>query len=477
MNTATAAQASTLERIALRCCNWSERWVPDAYVFAALAVVIVAVVAILLGATPLQTAQAFGDGFWSLIPFTMQMSFIIIGGYVVASSPPVARLIDRLAALPKSARGAVCWIALISMLVSLIHWGLSSILGSLLARAIGRREELRVDYRAAGAAAYLGMGSVWAMGLSSSAAQLQANPASMPPALLAITGVIPFGQTIFLWQSWALTAILIVVTLAIAWLTAPPAAQARTARDYGIVDSVRSEPAVRSTRPGEWLEHAPWLNVIIAALGAAWLAHEFATKGASAAISSLNTYNFLFLMLGLLLCWRPRVFLDAVNRGVPSVSGVLVQFPFYGGIAAIITAATGDGGASIAHHLATLFTEAASRETFPVVMGLYSAVLGFFVPSGGGKWIIEAPYVMQAANELRVHLGWAVQVYNAAEALPNLINPFWMLPLLGILGLKARDVVGFTIVQFVVHVPLVLFLLWLFGLTLEYQPPVMPPAP
>ncbi len=468
------AQASKLERIALRCCDWSERWVPDAYVFAALAVVIVAVVAILLGATPLQTAQAFGDGFWSLIPFTMQMSFIIIGGYVVASSPPAARLIDRLAGLPKTARGAVCWIALISMLVSLIHWGLSSILGSLLARAIGRRAELRVDYRAAGAAAYLGMGSVWALGLSSSAAQLQANPGSMPPALLAITGVIPFEQTIFLWQSWALTAILIVVTLAIAWLTAPPASQARTGRDYGIVDSVQAPPAVRSTRPGEWLEHAPWLNILIAALGAAWLAHEFATKGASAAIANLNTYNFLFLMLGLLLCWRPRVFLDAVSRGVPSVSGVLVQFPFYGGIAAIITAATGDGGASIAHHLATFFTEAASRETFPVVMGVYSAVLGFFVPSGGGKWIIEAPYVMQAANELRVHLGWAVQVYNAAEALPNLINPFWMLPLLGILGLKARDIAGFTIVQFIVHVPLVLFLLWLFGLTLEYQPPVMP---
>ena len=73
-----------------------------------------------------------------------------------------------------------------------------------------------------------------------------------------------------------------------------------------------------------------------------------------------------------------------------------------------------------------------------------------------------------------MHLGWAVQVYNAAEALPNLINPFWMLPLLGILRLKARDVIGFTIVQFVVHVPLVLFLLWLLGLTLEYRPPVMP---
>lgn len=90
-------------------------------------------------------------------------------------------------------------------------------------------------------------------------------------------------------------------------------------------------------------------------------------------------------------------------------------------------------------------------------MGIYSAILGFFVPSGGGKWIIEAPYVMQAANDLKVHLGWSVQIYNAAEALPNLINPFFMLPMLGILKLKAKDVIGFTVTQLVVHFPLVLF--------------------
>jgi short-chain fatty acids transporter len=175
-----------------------------------------------------------------------------------------------------------------------------------------------------------------------------------------------------------------------------------------------------------------------------------------------------------LLSWRPRTFLDSAARAAPAVGGVLIQFPFYGGIAALMTLAPGPEGQSIASHLATFFTSAVSRESFPVLIGIYSAVLGFFVPSGGGKWIIEAPYVMQAANELRVHLGWTVQIYNAAEALPNLINPFWMLPLLGILRLKAREVIGFTIPQFIVHVPLVLLLLWVLGLTLEYEPPVMP---
>ena len=476
MTHSTVPASTRLESLALRCCDWSERWIPDAYVFAAAAVIIVAIVTMLAGASPLVTAQAFGGGFWSLIPFTMQMSFIIIGGYVVASSPPAARLIGRLAAVPKTARGALCSVALLSMGVSLLHWGLSLILGSLYVRALARREELNMDYRAAAAAGYLGLGSVWAMGLSSSAAQLQANPASMPPGLIEITGVLPFTQTIFLWQSLALTAVLIAVTVWIVWLTAPGPAQAKTARPLHVElnEGSTHARAASHSRPGEWLEYSPLLNVALALLGGAWLVHEFWTRGAVQAISNLNTYNFLFLMLGLLLCWRPRTFLDAVGRAVPSATGVLIQFPLYGGIAGLITAAPGYGGESVAHHLSTFFAEVASRESFPIVMGIYSAVLGFFVPSGGGKWIIEAPYVMQAANELQVHLGWAVQVYNAAEALPNLINPFWMLPLLGILRLRARDVIGFTILQFAVHVPLVLLLLWLFGLTLQYQPPVMP---
>jgi short-chain fatty acids transporter len=149
-------------------------------------------------------------------------------------------------------------------------------------------------------------------------------------------------------------------------------------------------------------------------------------------------------MLGALLHWRPKSFLDAAAKAVPATTGILIQFPLYGGIAAMMCGAKGFGGESVADQLAHVFANLTTASTFPVVMGVYSVVLGFFVPSGGGKWIIEASYVMHAANDLKVHLGWAVQVYNAAEALPNLINPFWMLPLLGVLGLKPRDIVGFN---------------------------------
>jgi short-chain fatty acids transporter len=451
-----------VSRVALGCCAWSEQWFPDAYVFAAVGVIVVAVLAVVAGASPGATANAFGDGFWSLIPFTMQMCFIIIGGFVVATSPPAARVIEAMARLPRTGRGAVGYVALASMLIALMHWGLSLIVGGLLVRALARREDLQMDYRAAAAAGYIGLGSVWALGLSSSAAQLQANPTSLPPALLAITGVIPFRETIFLWQSALLAVILIAVSVGVAWFSAPSGAEARTAQALGVDTRVVETPApLARPRPGEWLELSPLLSVALAALGVAWLVHEVSTKGVILAISSLNTYNFLFLTVGLLLNWRPRRFLDAVARAVPNATGVLIQFPLYGGIAAILTTPKGAGGHTLAQQLAGVFTHIATPGSFPVVMGAYSAVLGFFVPSGGGKWLIEAPYVMQSAQQLHAHLGWAVQVYNAAEALPNLINPFWMLPLLGILGLKARDIIGFSFLQFVVHLPLVLFLLWL----------------
>jgi len=155
---AATIEESRYARFALRCSNFAERWFPDSWVFAALAVIIVSVATLGMGAAPTEAAKAFGDGFWSLIPFTMQMAFVVIGGYVVASSPPAVKLIDRLARIPKNGRSAVAWVALISMVASLLNWGLSLVFGGLLVRALARRTDLRMDYRAAGAAAYLGPG-------------------------------------------------------------------------------------------------------------------------------------------------------------------------------------------------------------------------------------------------------------------------------------------------------------------------------
>src|SRR3712207_549278 len=108
-----------LARVALRFTSWAERWFPDAFVFVAIAVVVVAGAALLNGAPAQAVAKSFGDGFWSLITFTMQMAFVAIGGYVVATSPPAQRMIRAIARWPGSAKGAVGLVAAVSMTASL----------------------------------------------------------------------------------------------------------------------------------------------------------------------------------------------------------------------------------------------------------------------------------------------------------------------------------------------------------------------
>ncbi|MCU4580220.1 TIGR00366 family protein [Acinetobacter gyllenbergii] len=466
-------QPALLERFALRISNWSEKWFPDSYIFALLGVIIVSFAAIGIGASVQDVASSFGNGFWSLIPFTLQMTMLIIVGYVVSVSAPVKKLIQKMARIPHSGRSAIVLVATVSLLISLVNWAVSTILTALLVIALAKRKELQMDYRAAAAAAIIGMGATWALGISSSAAQLQANKASLPESIYNLTGVIPFTETIFLWQSMLMTLILVIVSIAIAYWSAPKGDNVKTMQDFELSFDEEEKTEVKSTRPGDWLENSPLLTIIVVALGLIWMFIEFSKTNPIIAISSLNTYNFVFLMLGLALHRTPRNFLNAVSQAVPAVSGILIQFPLYGSIAFIMTQALNSQDLSLSHYIAEFFVSIASKETFAIVMGIYSAVLGFFVPSGGGKWIIEAPYVMQAANDLQVHLGWSVQIYNAAEALPNLINPFFMLPMLGILKLKAKDVIGFTVTQLVFHLPLVLFLLWILGRTLTYSPPVM----
>lgn len=455
-----------LERFGLALANWTEKWFPDALVFALIGIVVVFFFGLLLGESPSKLALEGGKTFWTLIPFTMQMAMIIIGGFVVASTPAVYWCIQKLAGVPKTPKGAISLVAFFSMFTSLISWGFSLIFSGLLVRELAPRVK-GMDYRAAGAAAYLGLGAVWALGLSSSAALMMATKGAIPPKLFAISGLIPLTQTLFLWQGIATAAILIIISMAIAFWSAPSAEKARTAEYYGIeykpID-MRVEPR---TKPGEWLEYNPVLNLLVAALLTWYLIDVFqkSPTGALAALD-LNTYNLIFITIGMILHWTPRRFLRAVSQSVPATGGVLIQFPFYAVIFGMIV------GTGISEFLSKLFFAISTQNTYPLVVALYSAVLGVFIPSGGSKWVIEAPYVLQTAMMHKVHLGWVVQIYNAAEALPNLINPFWMLPLLGLLGVKARDLVGYTTLQLIIHIPIVFFLCWFFAQYIPYIPPV-----
>jgi short-chain fatty acids transporter len=456
---------TALERFARRATALAERWIPDAFIFALGATLVVLVAACAfdpaMRAAPGRLADAWGAGFWTLIPFTLQMAMTIVGGYVLASSPPVDRLIMRLASVPASPKAAVLVVALVAMITSLFNWGFSLVFSAILARAIARRVPA-ADYRALGAASFLGLGTVWAQGLSSSAALQMARAASMPPGLAQmVNGGVPLTETIFRWQSLACAAIEIVVVAFLMWQVAPGEGRACTAADLGVdLTPQTSGPPRGDRRPGDWLEHSPLLVVPIVALAFLYLGRLFVVRATTTAEAlnalDFNTINLILLALGALLHWTPASLMRAVRDATPATWGVLLQFPFYGGIFGVMTASR------LSEQIAGIFVRASTPALYPAMIVAYSAVLGIFVPSGGSKWVIEAPYVLQAAQALGVPAGWMVVTYNLGEAIANLLQPFWMLPILALLGLRARDIMGYTFLVAVVLFPLVVVLVTLF---------------
>jgi len=300
-----------------------------------------------------------------------------------------------------------------------------------------------------------------------------ATPGALQPQIRDIVanggmvagGIIPFRDTIFLWQSLVSVVVEMIVVTTVMWLATPPAGRGKTARDLGIDLGEREiEPPkpVAHPVPGAWLEHSPLLTWLVVALGAGYLVRYFSQVAEPLNAINLNIVNLAFLLTGFLLHRTPARLMHAVQAATPAVWGVILQFPFYAGIAGIITAT------HLNDRLADLFVSVSNPTTFPPLVAIYSAVLGVFVPSGGSKWVIEAPYVMAAAHELKVHLGWVVASYDLGEALANLVQPFWMLPILGLFKLAARDVMGYTFVVFLVLTPVVLLLVTVLGATLSY---------
>src|SRR5687768_9034744 len=113
------SQGSPVARLAVALTAWTERWVPDAFVFALVATIVVVGAGVF--ATPStfpQVVDAWGRGFWELLPFTLQMALVIITGHVLATSPPMGRVIRAAASWPQTPRGAVALVTLFALVSS-----------------------------------------------------------------------------------------------------------------------------------------------------------------------------------------------------------------------------------------------------------------------------------------------------------------------------------------------------------------------
>ncbi|MEW6321452.1 MAG: TIGR00366 family protein [Acidobacteriota bacterium] len=430
-----------LGRLAAALTEFSQRYIPSAFSIAVLLTFVTFGLALVVArAAPARVVIEWGSGFWTLVPFAMQMALIVLTGYLVSTAPPVDRGFRALARQARSPRGAVVLMATVSMGLAWFHWGLSLIGCAMFVRHVARAEP-RVDYRLLVCAAYFGMGATWHAGLSASAPLLVATPGHF---LEDRIGIIPVADTIFHPFNLGLALLVVVVLAGLAWAMHPADAETRVV-DPAVLEALdisQPAPAPDAGTPAGWIDHTRWLNLAVASAGLGWLTWHFATKGL---VLTLDVLNFAFLMLAILLHRSPAALVAAADRGASLLAGIVLQFPFYAGMYGVIQ------GTGLAEIIGDWIASTASADTLPVWLYWYSGLVNYFVPSGGSKWAIEAPYLIDAASRLGVPTEQVVLAYAWGDMSTDIIQPFWALPLLAAARLGFRDIMGYAALVFLVY--------------------------
>ncbi|OBY32635.1 TIGR00366 family protein [Mycolicibacter kumamotonensis] len=431
--------------------RYVERLMPDPYLFAVILTIIVAgMVAVLVrGASASDMVTAWYSGVWgpeNIFTFAFQMVLILVTGYTLAEAPVLKRVIVRVAGTPRTqVQGALLCFS-VSVVLSLVNWGLGLVAGALVARQVARRfPDSHFGYLIA--AAFMGF-IVWTQGLSSSIALANTDAASPINVIHKIAGfTVPLSQTIFQPYSW-LAAIIVLAALALAvWRMEPSIA---LAPDPAVFEDEEQpvEPARGSTF-AEWLEDQWILNVLVFAAGIGY----FVMSGMALNISSMI---MLFTITSALLHRTPIRFIRAFT-GAAKVSGpLLLQYPLYGGLVGLLAYQGAEDSKPLQTLLAETLVNGATQYTLPFLTFIGSVIISLFVPSGGGHWAVQGPIAVDSALAIGQHspayLGLISMAVAVGEGVANMIQPFWLLPLLAIAKLNVRQVMGFTVVAFVIGV-------------------------
>ncbi len=425
------------------------RYLPDPLVFAVLLTVITFVMGITLTPNgPLELVQMWGNGFWNLLAFTMQMALVLVTGHALASSTPVSKLLGMVASIAKTPAQGVMLVTFASAVACLINWGFGLVLGAMFAREVARRIP-KSDYRLLIASAYIGF-MTWHGGFSGSVplvAATKGNP------MEKTVGLIPLSDTLFTTYNIGITLALIVVLPLLTWMMHPKAS------DVVAIDPALLKPEGTTQRvlgpdatPAERLEESRILAFIIAALGVVFLFMFFQKNGFK---PDINTVNLVMLLAGLILHGTPMAYARAIANAARGTASIMIQFPFYGGIQLMID------HSGLGALITNWFVLIANKDTFPVLAFLSSGLINFAVPSGGGHWVVQGPFVMPAAQKLGVDLGKAAMAIAYGEAWMNMAQPFWALPALAIAGLGVRDIMGYCVTALIFTLPIFLIGLYL----------------
>jgi short-chain fatty acids transporter len=428
---ALALDRPVIERLGAAFAAGAERWAPSPFVLALVLTAVTFGLGITVaGGSPGAALVGWGSGFWDFLSFAMQMCLVLVTGHALAVSGPVRRAIDRLASLPRGTRSAAALAAFVSVVLSLVHWGLGLVVGALLAREIGRvaaRRGIEIHYPLVVAGAYAGFLS-WHGGLSGSAPLTVATPGHF---LEKEIGVVSVTRTLASPGNLLLGGLLVVsVPLFVAGMA--PRGRGRPAPAEVLAGG---PPAAEAGTGRGFLDRGRLLGVVFGAVGLALVARAFARAGIAAL--DLNLVNFLFLFAGFLLHGSPAAYARAVEEGLRGASGIVLQFPFYAGILGMMRA-TG-----LVEWMAHAGASAGRALYLPSTF-VAAAVVNLFVPSGGGQWGVQGPIAVHAARQLGVPIEKAVMAVAYGDEWTNMLQPFWALALLGVTRLEARDILGYT---------------------------------
>ena len=438
------AARSPIQRLVAFFVYLFERVMPDPFILAIALSVLTGLLAAIVApkGSPALILSSWYGGIFSIAGFAFQMILVLVTGHSLASAPAVQAGLRRLVDVATTPNRAVALSFLAAAIASWLNWGFGLIIGVLLAKEVARR--VRVDFAWLVAAGYSGW-VIWASGLSSSIALTQASPGNALNVIEKLTGrITPLSETVFAGYNIVPTLIILAVMPVVLIATRPSEADTVAVEASRLAAGPGDASAAAGGRQAGFarrVENSPAATVIFVISGVVALAIAVATGHFS---FDINAVIFILLLLGLALHGRPMAYVRAVKQAAGLTGSMMLQYPIYGGIMGIMTA-TG-----LAERIAEGFMVFATARTFPFWSYIASLVITLFVPSGGGHWVVQGPFTVPAAVELHASVPGSAMAVAMGEQVANMVQPFWVLPVVAIAGIGVQRVMGHTIITFLV---------------------------
>jgi len=409
------------------------RYTPDPFVIAIILTAATYLLAVArTDSSAIQAIQAWGSGFWDLAAFTLKMAMILLGGYVVARSPVVNHLLLKIVERIKSPTQAVLLCTLSAIVASWINWGFGLVVGGVVALDVSKRVP-RAPCRLLVASSYSGF-LVWHAGLSASI-PLALNTATDKITQEIVGGTIPLSETMFGRVTLMALGAMVLLLPLVNWL------MLKFVGENDPLESVyvKNQPApIESSEPAKsWIERSWLLALVLGGMGAFYLVTVVIEQTFTL---NLDSVMFIFFMAGLLLHGSPAAFVKTVEEAVPKIAPILIQYPLYAGIMALLVK-TG-----LAQQMSEFFVHHANEQTLPLMTFYSAGLVNLFVPSGGGQWAVQAPVVLPAVEQLGADLNKTITAVAWGDAWTNMLQPFWAVPLLSIAGMQIKDIIGLLLV-------------------------------